>query len=96
MLIRSVRHRGLRRLIEDDDSRYLGPERAGRIRNVLAALILAADMDEFVGVAPAGWRAHRLIGDRQDMWSVSVSANWRITFVEEGGLIDRLHLEDYH
>ena len=30
------------------------------------------------------------------MWSVSVSENWRITFEEDDGHIDRLNLEDYH
>ena len=35
-------------------------------------------------------------GDRQDEWSVSVSGNWRITFEEEDGYVDRLNLEDYH
>jgi len=27
---------------------------------------------------------------------VSVSGNWRITFEERGGILDRLNLEDYH
>ena len=29
-------------------------------------------------------------------WSVSVSGNWRITFEEAAGTVDRLNLEDYH
>ena len=66
------------------------------LRNILTALILAEHVDGFIADAPPGWRVHRLIGDRQGEWSVSVSGNWRITFEEEAGYIDRLKLEDYH
>ena len=96
MLVRSVRHRGLRRLIERDDPRLLGGALVDRVRNVLTALMLAEHMDGFIADAPPGWRVHRLSGRRRGQWSVSVSANWRITFEEEGGHIDRLDLEDYH
>ena len=96
MIIRSVRHRGLRRLIEEDDPRFLVRRLVGRVRNVLTALVLAKYMSNFIADAPRGWRIHRLSGDRQNEWSVSVSGNWRITFEEEDGYIDRLNLEDYH
>ena len=62
----------------------------------MTVLILAKNFEEFAADAPLGWHVHRLSGDRQDTWSVSVSGNWRITFHEEGGCIDRLNLEDYH
>ena len=96
MNLRSVRHRGLRRLIEDDNPRFLRRELVGRVRNVLTVLILAEDMNSFRADAPPGWRVHRLSGDRRDEWSVSVSGNWRITFAEDNGIVDRLNLEDYH
>ena len=96
MIVRSVRHRGLRRLIEDDNPRFLGHDVVDRVRNILTALILAERMDSFVAGAPPGWRVHRLSGDRRNEWSVSVSGNWRITFEEEGGYVARLNLEDYH
>ena len=96
MIVRSVRHRGLRRLIEDDNPRFLRNDLVDRVRKVLTALILAERMDSFIADAPSGWRVHRLSGGRQDEWSVSVSGNWRLTFVEKGGYVDRLNLEDYH
>ena len=67
-----------------------------RVRKILTVLILAGDIGEFIADAPSGWRVHRLSGDRQNEWSVSVSGNWRITFEEEDGYIDHLNLEDYH
>ena len=96
MIIRSLRHRGLRRLLEDDDARFLPPELVNRVRRILTVIILAEDMDGFIAGAPPGWRVHRLSGDRGLEWSVAVSGNWRITFEEAEGHIYRLNLEDYH
>ena len=96
MVIRSIRHRGLRRLIEDDNPRYLQSQLAGRVRRILTVLLLADDIDNFLSNAPAGWRVHRLSGERQEEWSVSVSGNYRLTFEERDGYIDRLNIEDYH
>lgn len=78
MVIRSVRHRGLLRLIEDDDGRQIRPDLVKRLRNILAALISAADMTQVSG--PPGWRVHQLKGDRAGTRTVSVSGNWRLTF----------------
>jgi proteic killer suppression protein len=94
MIIRSVRHRGLRRLIEDDDSRGLRRDLVNRLRNILAALIAAEKMSGVVG--PPGWRIHQLTGDRNGTWSISASGNWRITFDLEQDEISNLDLEDYH
>ena len=84
MTVRAVRHRGLRCLLEDDNPRFLRQDLVDRVRKILTVLILAEHIDGFIA------------GDRQDDWSVSVSGNWRITFAEEDGYIDRLNLEDYH
>ncbi len=96
MIVRSVRHRGLRRLIENDSSRFLRQDLVDRVRKILTVLILAEDIDRFIADAPPGWRVHRLSGDRAGTWSVSLTGNWRITFHEADGYIDRLNLEDYH
>lgn len=94
MQISSIRHRGLKRLIEADDARELRADLARRIRNILAVLISAQDMSGVVG--PPGWRIHQLQGDRAGTWSISVSGNWRITFTLDRGTICDLDLEDYH
>jgi toxin HigB-1 len=94
MIIRSVQHRGLLRLIEDDDNRELRPDLVKRVRNILTALITAADMDAVSG--PPGWRVHQLKDSRAGTWSISVSGNWRMTFDIKKGEICNLNLEDYH
>lgn len=94
MKIRSVKHRGLRRFLEDDDERGIRPDLAPRIRNILSALISASDMRDVKG--PPGWRVHQLSGDRAGTWSISISRNWRITLDLEHDEIYSLNLEDYH
>ena len=94
MDIKSIEQRGLKRLIEDDDSRELRRDLLARIRRIVTALALASDVKNILG--PPGWRIHQLTGDRAGTWSISVSGNWRITFKIEDGAIAHLNLEDYH
>jgi hypothetical protein len=53
MIIRSVRHRGLLRLVRDDDSRELRSDLVQRSRRILTALITASDVKPCKG-RPAG------------------------------------------
>jgi proteic killer suppression protein len=92
--ILSVRHKGLKRLIEDDDDRGIHPDLANRVRRILTALLSAEGIEGLAG--PPGWRIHQLTGDRAETWSVSVSGNWRITFKIDGETVTDLDLEDYH
>jgi proteic killer suppression protein len=94
MDVLSVKHKGLRRLIESDDARGLRPDIVGRVRNILAALLAARDLGGMGG--PPGWRVHELTGDRAGTWSISVTGNWRITLRIKDGAIADLDLEDYH
>ena len=43
-----------------------------------------------------GLHLHQLKGDRQGMWAVSVSGNWRVTFVFIGQNVDEVDYEDYY
>jgi proteic killer suppression protein len=76
-LIRSIRHKGLKRLYEDDDPRGVFAEHAGRLRDILARLDAArvvTDMDV------PGFRLHPLKGELKGFWAVTVRANWRVVF----------------
>ena len=94
MKLRSIRHKGLKRFIEDDDSREIRQDMVNRTRNILSALIAAQSIENVEG--PPGWRIHQLTGDRAGTWSLSVTGNWRITFELINGEICNLNLEDYH
>lgn len=92
-MIRLIRHRGLRRLYEDNDPRGVMAERTEKLRDILARLDAArvvADMDL------PGFRLHRLRGDLRGYWAVTVRANWRVIFrFVEGEAFD-VDYVDYH
>lgn len=62
MDIRTVRHKGLKALIESGDSKGVRADQVKRAQNILTALRYASSMDEVAG--PPGWRIHQLTGDR--------------------------------
>ncbi len=43
-----------------------------------------------------GFKLHGLKGERKDIWSISVSGNWRITFEFKDGNAYIVDYEDYH
>jgi proteic killer suppression protein len=96
MKIRSVRHRGLRRLIEADDASGLQSQFVDKIRKILSFLQDMEDEGELRTVPT--WKAHQLTGDRRGTWSLFVSRNWRITFRIDKAEIEIIDLdyEDYH
>ena len=65
------------------------------VRNILTALILADDIDELVADAPPGWRIPGL-RETDGTSGAFPFVNWRITFEERNGAVERLDLEDYH
>jgi toxin HigB-1 len=94
MGIRSIRHRGLRRLYKNGDGRDLPATLVEKISDILLA-IDEADRPDEVGLFP-GWRLHPLKGELKGFWSVTVSGNWRVVFgFEEGDAFD-LDFVDYH
>lgn len=96
MKIRNVVHKGLRRLILRDDTAGVQPAVAPKLRRIVSFL-QDMEREEELRAVP-GWRAHRLTADRKGTWSLSVTANWRLTFRidrQEKEIVD-LDLEDYH
>jgi proteic killer suppression protein len=94
MPIRSFRHKGLKRLFEDDDARALSAGSVDKLRKMLFALDSAVLVAE-IGAMP-GWRLHRLRGELVNMWSLTVTRNWRLVFRFEDGDAFEVDLVDYH
>jgi len=92
-MIRSIRHKGLKRLYQDDDPRGVIREHAAKLRDILARLDAAgtvSDMDL------PGFRLHPLKGELKGHWAVAVRANWRVVFrFAEGDVLD-VDYVDYH
>ena len=59
-MIGSIRHKGLRRLYEDDDRKLVPPELAQRIREILTALEAAETLE---GLNRPTLRLHPLKGE---------------------------------
>lgn len=92
-MIRSFRHRGLRRFHERDDPSSIGADLWERVALALADL---DDADKPSEMDLPGYRLHPLRGDRRGLWSITISGNWRITFRFEGGDVYDVDLVDYH
>jgi proteic killer suppression protein len=92
-VIRSFKHRGLKRLYERDDRSGIRPDFADTIQEILTVLDDAATPQE---LDLPGYRLHPLKGDLKGFWSVTVRANWRIIFRFEGTDAFDVELIDYH
>ncbi len=92
-MITSFRHKGLKEFFETGSKRGISPGLAARIARRLDALNAALHVTD---IDVHGFDLHRLKGDRQDEWTISVSGNWRITFRFGKGDAFEINLEDYH
>jgi len=94
MRIRSIAHKGLRRLYGENSSKRLSADTVDKLRRMLTFLD-AMENPEELRALPL-WKAHVLTGDRKGTWSLHVTRNRRLTFrIEDDEIID-LNVEDYH
>ena len=92
-MILSFRHKGLERFFRTGSVAGIQAKHAKRLRLLLAQLDQAgrvSDMDL------PGLALHALKGDRKGTWSVTVQANWRMTFRFDQGNAEVVNYEDYH
>lgn len=92
-MIESIKHKGLRRLYERNDRSGIRPDLVEKVQKILSALEAAIRPEEMI--LPS-FRLHPLTGDRRGTYSVTVKANWRITFRFHDGAACDVNLEDYH
>lgn len=92
-MIRSFRHRGLKRLYERGDRSKIRPDLLDTIEDILGRLDVAAAPQ---ALNLPGYRLHPLKGNLQGFWSVTVRANWRIIFRFDGPDAVDVELTDYH
>jgi len=92
-VIKSFRHKGLKRLYETGKASGVQTVHTSRLRMQLTALDTAQDIDD---MDIPGFKLHPLKGKLKGRWSISVSGNWRITFEFREGNAFILDYEDYH
>jgi proteic killer suppression protein len=92
-MIKSFKHKGLEKFYDSGSTKGIQANHAKKLRMQLAALDTAQSIDD---MDIPGYRLHQLTGDRKDIWSITVNANWRLTFEFEAGNVYILNYEDYH
>lgn len=92
-MIRSFRHRGLRRFFENGSKAGIQPKHARRLRLQLGVLDKAQRPGE---LDLSGWRFHPLTGELAGHWAVWVDKNWRLTFRFDGTDAEAVDYQDYH
>ena len=92
-MIENFKHKGLKRLFENGESKGILADHVEKVENILAVLNRAAkpsDMDL------PGFKVHPLKGERKGFYGVTVRANWRVIFRFEKGSACDVELIDYH
>ena len=92
-MILGFRHKGMQRLYEKGDRRYVPPEYVAKVERVLARLDAATEPRH---MDLPGYRLHPLRGDLKGLWSVTISGNWRLIFRFDAGDVYDVDLVDYH
>lgn len=92
-MIKSFRHKGLKKLYETGNKKGVIPEHVTRLRLILARLDASANPED---MNLPGLGLHPMKGSLKSFWSVSVSGNWRVIFRFENGNATDVDYLDYH
>jgi proteic killer suppression protein len=92
-VIRSFKHRGLRKFFLTGSKAGIQPHHASKLRSQLTLLNQSGTPGDMGG---AGWGLHRLHGELEGHWSIWVSGNWRLTFRFDGNDAEVVDYQDYH
>lgn len=92
-MIKSFKHKGLEKFYSTGSTKGIQAKHAKKLRMQLAALDTAYHIED---VDIPGYRLHRLKGSLKGLWSITVNANWRITFEFTDGNVYIVNYEDYH
>jgi proteic killer suppression protein len=92
-MLKSFKHKGLEKYYDSGSTKGIQANHAKKLRMQLAALDTAQSIED---MDIPGYRLHQLTGDRKGIWTITVNANWRLTFEFEAGNVYILNYEDYH
>ena len=92
-MIKSYAHKGLKDFYETGSKKGIQPDHAPKLARMLDRLDASTSAQD---MNLPGYRLHPLKGNKQDMWSVTVNGNWRMTFYFEGQDAFLVDYMDYH
>lgn len=94
-MIKSFKHKGLESFFTNGSQKGIQAIHANKLNLILTALNKARSIDHLK--VPA-FRLHQLKGNMNNLWSITVQANWRITFEFDENTSDVyiVDYKDYH
>ncbi len=92
-MIQSFKHKGLELFFKTGRKSGIQAKHVKRLQLILGRLNAATSPDD---MNLPGLFLHPLTGDREKIWSVRVSGNWRVTFRFSGAHAEAVDYEDYH
>lgn len=92
-MIKSFLHKGLKKFYITGSTAGINPNHKNKIRMQLVALDTATKLDD---LNLPGFNLHKLIGNRNNIYAISVNKNYRLTFEFKDADVYILNYEDYH
>lgn len=94
-MIKSFKHKGLQKFFQTGSLQGIQTMHAQRLRLILSRLNNITQIDD---INLPSFRLHRLKGNMNNLWSITVQANWRITFEfdENTKNVYIVDYQDYH
>ena len=92
-MIKTFKHKGLEKFYTSGNTKGVQAKHANKLRMQLAALDTAHHIED---LDIPGYRLHQLKGSLNGLWSITVNANWRITFEFSDGNDYIVNYDDYH
>ena len=92
-MIKSIKHKGLKRFFETGNAKGVRADHVTRLRKRLVVLDSATSLND---ISVHGWGLHPLSGDLIDQYAIGVNGNWRLFFKFEDGNVYLLDYDDYH
>jgi proteic killer suppression protein len=90
-MILSLKHKGLQKFYITGSKAGIQAIHSKRLRFMLSALDTATTIND---MDIPGFNLHSLKGSRQNIWSITISGNWRLTFKFEDGNAHLVNYED--
>ena len=92
-MIKSFKHKGLEKLFYDGLARGIQPKHKTKLEDVLDLLDAMIQIED---INFPGSKLHKLEPKKENIWSVKVSGNWRVTFKFIEGDVFEVNYIDYN
>lgn len=92
-MIKSFKHKGLEKFYKTGNTKGIQAIHAKKLKQLLSMLDAMTTTDD---LKLPSLRFHQLQGDKQNLYSITVQANWRLTFEFDNENVYILDYTDYH